>query len=107
METTELHFLKVSGTIRIGKHQEIQQTIRFIFNQLPQPCMKREIAIDVDNNNRYHIFMLWQTKAALMDFKSSNLYELLVGAFQTLGTYQEVNGHKAEAQLFDVSDVKV
>lgn len=107
MEAEGLYFLKISGTVRMGKHHEIQQTVRFIFNQLPQPCVKRELAIDVDNSNRYHIFMLWQSKAALMDFKSSNVYDVLTGAFQTLGTYQEESGHEADVQLFDVIDIKV
>jgi len=103
MEKDMLYFLKVSGTIRIGKHQEFQQTVQFIFNQLPTQCVKRELAIDVHNTYHYYVSTLWQSEETLAAFKASNIFDLLKGAFQTLGRFDEsMEGSGLSIQTFDV-----
>lgn len=97
-----LHFLKISGVIHAEKHHEFQQTVQFIFNQLPQQCVKREFSIDIHNADLYHIYTLWQSEQSLIAFKFSNELNLLSGAFQTLGTNSEtVTGRWMDVQLFN------
>lgn len=104
MDKDALYFLKISGLINKTKHQEFQQTVQFIFNHLSTACLSRNLALDVNTPNLYHFYSLWQSEDSLIAFKSSHEFELLKGAFQTLGQYEEtMAGKKADIQLFELN----
>lgn len=103
MISDTLYFLKISGDVRIGKHREFQQTIQFIINQLPKQCVSHNLAVDIHNTQLYHFFTVWQSDEALTAFRESNEFNLLKGAFQTLGVYGEtLIGNSEDFQLFEV-----
>lgn len=107
MDKDNLYFLKISGNVSSGKHREFQQTVQFIFNHLPIGCLGRNLALDVHHPNLYHLFSLWQSEAALLIFKSSHEFELLKGAYHTLGEYEDtMAGRIAEAQLFELNNLE-
>jgi hypothetical protein len=104
MEKKHSYFLKISGSIAIGKQREFQQTVQFIFNHLPADCVIHNLALDLHVSNLYHLFTLWETEQSLQAFRSSNEFELLKGAFQTLGVYNgALTGKWADVQLFDLN----
>jgi len=104
MDKDVLYFLKISGTISTSKQREFQQTVQFIFNHLSSACLDRNLSLDVITPNLYHFYSLWQSEDALLAFKSSHEYELLKGAYQTLGKYQDtMAGKKADVQLFELN----
>lgn len=107
MDKDALYFLKISGLINSAKRHEFQQTVQFIFNHLSSACLGHTLALDVDNPNLYHFFLLWQSEDSVLAFKSSHEFELLKGAFQTLGQYQEtMYGKKADMQLFELNNLE-
>lgn len=96
------YFLKITGEIGSGKQREFQQTVLFVFNHVPSGCLAHHLAQDVFNFNVYHLFTLWNSEESLMAFKNSHEYQLLKGAFQTLGSYGNTStGHLADIQMFD------
>jgi hypothetical protein len=104
MNNNALYFLKISGTIASPKQREFQQTIQFIFNHLPIECLSHNLTLDVNIPNLYHFYSIWQSEVALMEFKFSHEFELLNGAFRTLGAYHHtMAGKQTEAQLFDLN----
>jgi hypothetical protein len=106
MDNPHLYFLKISGTVRPGKQREFQQTVLFIFNHLPNTCISRNLALDLHQANLYHIYSLWRSRKALLTFRASNEFELLKGAFETLGVYHEsIHGVRTDINLFEVNDV--
>jgi quinol monooxygenase YgiN len=103
MDKDTLYFLKISGLISKSKHYEFQQTVQFIFNHLSSGCLKRNLSLDVSTPNRFHFFSLWHSDESLLAFKGSHEFELLKGAFQTLGEYEEtITGKKIDVQLFEI-----
>jgi quinol monooxygenase YgiN len=103
MDKNTLYFLKITGFINKSKHQEFQQTVQFIFNHLSAACLNRNLALDINTPNLFHFYSMWQSEDSLLAFKSSHEYELLKGAFKTLGLYEEtMAGKKAELQLFEL-----
>ncbi len=108
MENSNSYFLKISGFIGIGKQREFQQTVQFIFNQLPSACISRSLAPDMNVSNLYHFYTLWKSEESLMAFRASHELELLKGAFQTLGLYQDaINGKWADIQLFELKHLDI
>ncbi len=104
MDKDKLYFLEISGLINTGKHREFQQTVKFIFNHLSSGCLKHNLALDVETPNLYHFYSLWQSQDSLIAFKSSHEFELLKGAFQTLGEYGDaISGKKSDVQLFELN----
>lgn len=104
MENDSKFFIEISGWINTGKHHEFQQTVKFIFNHLSSSCLRHNLALDVETPNLYHIYCLWQSHDSLTAFTSSNEFQLLKGAFKTLGEYQDtVSGKEAEAHLFEIN----
>jgi hypothetical protein len=102
MQNAILYFLKISGTINNSKQREFQQTVQFIFNHLPSECLSHNLTLDVNISNLYHFYSLWQSEEALAEFKFSKEFDLLSGAFQTLGTpHETLSGKGANAQLFE------
>lgn len=106
MDKDNLYFLKISGFVNSSKHREFEQTVKFIFNHLPSACLERNLSLDIFNHNLYHLFSTWQNEDDLLSFKASHEYELLKGAFHTLGEYQDMMAGKlAEAQLFELNQL--
>lgn len=100
------YFLKITGTISWGKHTEFQQTIQFIFHHLPGGCVAHDLARDVFSPNVYHLFSMWDSKESLAHFKTSKEYQVLKGAFQTLGFYDSTTtGRLADVQLFETIEI--
>ena len=79
------HFLKVSGDIAGNKGKEFEQTIRFVFNQLPPECIDRTLSLDIQHDGHYCFFSLWLNEGALKRFLNSEEYQLISGAYDALG----------------------
>ncbi len=104
MEKDSLYFLEISGLISTGKHHEFQQTVKFIFNHLSSACVRHNLSLDVETPNLYHIYCLWQSQNSLLAFTTSNEFQLLKGAFKTLGEYQDsLLGKETETHLFELN----
>lgn len=104
MEHNNLYFLKISGTVGTGKQREFQQTIQFVFNHLSSNCINHNLTLDVHIPQLYHVYSLWKSENSLSAFRSSNEFELIRGAFQTLGTYKDtMSGRWADIQLFEIN----
>jgi hypothetical protein len=78
------HFLKISGEISNLKKKEFEQTIRFVFNQMPPECLERNLAADVYNDSLYHFFTLWTDEKSLVKFIETDEYQLIKGAYSAL-----------------------
>jgi quinol monooxygenase YgiN len=87
-ERHPLHFLKISGDIGNNKEKEFEQTIRFVFNQLPDDCIDRNLTQDTFNMGHYVFYSVWHNERALLKFMKSEEYDLIKGAFETLGFYE-------------------
>jgi quinol monooxygenase YgiN len=83
------HFLKVSGAIAGNKGKEFEQTIRFVFNQLPPECTERTLSMDIHHEGHYYFFSQWLNERALKKFLNSVDYQLISGAFDALGNMEE------------------
>jgi hypothetical protein len=79
------HFLKISGEIPNDKKKEFEQTIRFVFNQLPQECIQRELSFDANSEGKYSVFSLWLDEHSLLKFMESEEFLLIKGAYSALG----------------------
>ena len=105
MERDNLYFLKISGSVSAGKQREFQQTVQFVFNHLSSGCLNHNLTLDVHTPDLYHLFSLWNSEASLNAFTSSHEFELIKGAFQTLGSYKDsMSGRWADIQLFELND---
>lgn len=97
MQKEDNYFLKISGFIRKEKQREFQQTVQFIINHLPPQCIESHLASDVFIPDQFHFFTSWDSKPSLNSFSSSEEFELLKGAFNTLGTFQSTRtGYKTD-----------
>lgn len=106
MEQDSLYFLKISGTVSAGKQREFQLTVQFVFNHMPSGCVNHNLTLDVYSPELYHVYSLWNSEISLYAFGSSNEFELIKGAFQTLGSYKDtMSGRWADIQLFEVNDL--
>jgi heme-degrading monooxygenase HmoA len=106
MERDNLYFLKISGTVAAGKQREFQQTVQFVFNHLSSSCLEHNLTLDVHSPELYHLYSLWNSEGSLHAFKSSHEFELIKGAFQTLGSYNDtMSGRWADFQLFELNDL--
>src|SRR5688572_9051796 len=102
-----IYFLKITGSISWEKHREFQQTVQFVFNHISAGCLVHVLALDVFKPDLYHLFTMWSSREALAIFKRSNEYQLLKGAFQTLGLYEStINGKLADVQMFEVIQIE-
>ena len=108
MNSENLYFIKISGTIRDEKRKEFQQTVQFIFNHLPSECLGHNLALDVHISDLYHIYLLWSSEYSLIKFNKSHEYELLKGAYRTLGSYREtISGKKSDLTLFELNHLDI
>jgi hypothetical protein len=78
------HFLRISGVISNAKKKEFEQTIRFVFNQMPPECLEKNLTVDVNNENCYYFFTLWTDEKAKVKFMETNEYQLIKGAYSAL-----------------------
>lgn len=106
MERDNLYFLKISGTVGAGKQREFQQTVQFVFNHLSSDCLNHNLAHDVHTPELYHLYSVWNSEDSLYTFSSSHEFQLIKGAFQTLGSYKDtMSGRSASFQLFELNQL--
>ena len=106
MQKDRPHFLRISGKINPSNKREFQQTVQFLFNHLQAECMEKHLSLDVNITNLYHLYFLWASKDALHQFKTSYDFELLNGAWQTLGSLKEIqSGGTKYLQLFETNQL--
>jgi quinol monooxygenase YgiN len=79
------HFLIVSGIVSRNKKKEFEQTIKFIFNQLPGECIQRNLATDINNEHHYFLLSTWADEQSLFRFMESEEIQLIRGAYDVLG----------------------
>lgn len=107
MKRDTLYFLKISGTVGAGKQREFQQTVQFIFNHLSSNCLEHNLALDVHTPELYHLYSIWDSEVSLYAFNSSHEFQMIKGAFQTLGSYRDtISGSQSDIQLFHISDLE-
>ncbi len=88
------------------KQKEFHQTVRFILNHLSADCLGSNLAHDVNDADLYHFYSLWSSEGSLRKFENSNEFQMLKGAFKTLGNYQDTMwGKKSELTLFDLNNL--
>jgi hypothetical protein len=96
------HFLKISGRIPNAKKKEFEQTIRFVFNQLPRECIQRELSFDINNEGQHSVFLLWLNEQSLLKFMESDEFLLIKGAYSALGAMNTItHGISNEQQIPD------
>jgi len=84
---TSNHFLNISGEVGYNKKREFEQTIKFIFNQLPSECIHRCLATDIYKEHHYFFLSTWIDERSLSRFIESEEYQLIKGAFDVLGHF--------------------
>jgi hypothetical protein len=106
MEKNIPHFLRVSGDVPGNKRKEFEQTFRFILNQLPGDCIEHSLSLDVFVDGHYHFFSVWLTGSSMKLFMASMEFQLLTGAYFTLGGEEKTeHGPLADIQVFRVSNM--
>ena len=105
MEKKTLHFLRISGHVPENKHREFEQTFKFVFNQLPSDCIEHSLSADVFSPNNYHFFSLWISAGSMQNFMSSVEFQLLTGAYFTLGAEEKILHGPINVQTFRVSNM--
>ena len=104
MARDKVYFLKISGEVSARNQREFEQTIQFVFNHLSSYCLSHSLTVDVHIPNLYHLYSTWNSEESLYTFRSSENFELIKGAFQTLGSHKEtVTGQAADIQLFELN----
>jgi hypothetical protein len=99
------YFLSISGEVTLNKYREFEQTVQFVFNHLPSECLNHHLASDVHISGIYHIYLVWRSRDSLHAFKSSKEFNLLKGAFQTLGVQSHTTeGKWADIQIFEFNE---
>ncbi len=97
------HFLKMSGFIPPGKRKEFEQTFRFVSNQLSPDCLQCSLSADIFNTGVYYFYSVWPTAESLGAFYKSQEFQVLAGAFQTLGSPdQNTSGKQIDIKLFEL-----
>jgi hypothetical protein len=105
MEKNTLHFLRMSGDVPENKRKEFEQTFKFVFNQLPSACIEHSLAVDAFVEGHYHFFSIWLTGSSIKLFMSSGEFQLLLGAFFTLGEDEKTIHGPIDMQSFRVSNM--
>ena len=105
MEKNTPHFLRISGDVPENKRREFEQTFKFVFNQLPAECIEHSLSNDVFVDGHYHFFSLWLTGRAMKLFMSSVEFQLLRGAYFTLGDEEKTIHGPIDIQSFAVSNM--
>ena len=106
MEKNTPHFLRISGDVPENKRKEFEQTFRFVFNQLPDECIEHSLCKNVFIDGNYSFFSIWKTGSSMKAFMQSVEYQLLTGAYFTLGDEEKIeHGPVADIQAFRVSNM--
>jgi hypothetical protein len=106
MEKNTPHFLRISGDVPENKRKEFEQTIKFVFNQLPDECIEHSLSRNVFVDGHYDFFSLWVTGSSMKLFMASVEFQLLTGAYFTLGDEEKiVHGPMADIQTFRVTNM--
>ena len=106
MEKNIPYFLRISGDVPGNKRKEFEQTFKFVFNQLPADCIEHSLSTDVFVEGHYHFFSVWVSGSSLKLFMASVEFQLLTGAYFTLGEEEKtVHGPVADIQAFRVSNM--
>ncbi len=79
------YVLRVSGIVNDNNRREFEQTVQFIINHLPSTCVTHELSVDVHQPGEYHFLTLWKNLESLNSFKEGAEFNMLNGAFETLG----------------------
>ena len=80
-----MFFLKIAGTIPRNKQTEFEQTIRYVYSQIPATCENYTLSKDFDQQDAYQFISYWRIMHDMEDFSHSSAYLMIKGAFQTLG----------------------
>jgi quinol monooxygenase YgiN len=108
MENSVAHFLKMSGMVPPGKRKEFEQTSRFVSHQLSPDCLQFSFSTDIFISGRYHFYSLWPTAEALTAFRRSQEFQILEGAYKTLGSLEtNISGEEVEIQSFHVTGTDI
>ena len=104
MENSVAHFLKMSGVVLPAKRKEFEQTSRFVAHQLSPDCLQFSFSTDLFIVGRYHFYSLWPSAEALAVFCRSQEFQILEGAYRTLGSLeQNILGEEVEIQSFHIT----
>lgn len=104
MKVVYPYFLRISGKVNAESKQEFQQTVQFLFNHLPPDCLEKSLSLNVRDADLYHIYLLWVSKIAMRRFKQSHDFEVLNGAWETLGQICEIqSGSSKGSQPFETN----
>ena len=96
------HFLRISGKVPGNKRREFEQTLKSVFKQLPDDCIEYGLSKDVFVEGHYHFFSIWLADTVMKLFMASMEFQLLTGAFYTLGDEEKT---VADIQVFRVSNM--
>jgi hypothetical protein len=105
MEKNTPHFLRISGDVPENKRREFEQTLKFVFNHLPSECVEHSLSIDVFVEGHYHFFSLWLSGSSVKAFMASMEFQLLTGAYFTLGNDEKMVHGPIDIQTFQVSNM--
>jgi len=95
------YFLKLTGYIPENKRKEFEQTFKFVFAQLPHECLDHSLSIDHMRHGYYHFFSLWSSAKVLSNFLNSQEFQVLEGAYDTLGSMvSSMQGELVDIKLF-------
>jgi quinol monooxygenase YgiN len=98
----------MSGMIFPAKRKEFEQTFRFVFNLRIPDCLQYTLSVDIFTPNQFHFYSLWVTLESLKEFSKSQEFQLLKGAFQTLGSLEsETAGELVDIKAFHITDVGI
>jgi len=92
--------LKMSGIVLAAKQKEFEQTLRFVSNHLGPDCLQFSFSSDIFISGLYHFYSLWPTTEALSLFFKSQEFNVLEGAYKTLGSLEKF-------ETGEVTDIKV
>jgi|SRR5580765_7953244 len=100
-ENDSNRFLLISGHITAMKRKEFEQTFRLAFCSISDNCLYRCLSLDVHKEGNYHFFSLWSNDRSLKIFMESPEFQMMNGAFHTLGSVsQSLSGDVGQTQKF-------
>ena len=101
-------FLKMSGTVPPSKRKEFEQTVRFVSNHLNTPCLQFNLSSDIFIADLYHFYSLWPSAESLGSFCKSQEFQVLEGAYNTLGSLEKnTTGEQVDIKSFQTTDIGV
>jgi hypothetical protein len=83
-------FLNIYGDVAFNKRKEFEQTVRFIFNQLPPECTQKFVAADIFREDHYFFISTWIDEISLNKFLKSEEFKIVRGAYVALGRMDKI-----------------